>query len=118
MQEADDIMTAVQAVVEHVTAEFSAAAGAAGAGAGAPGRWAGVDADARLRLAQRIRDEVNRLGDVFERVRATVQAVPGGDVTPDALDAALEAERAELARLQAARAALQAVLDRVAPGGR
>lgn len=107
MDEADDLVVAVQSILEHVQAEFGAAGDAADDGAG---RWVGVDADARLRLARRIRDEVNRLAAVFGRVRATIDAVPGGRLTAAELDAALAAERAELMRLEATKASVDALL--------
>lgn len=99
-------MSAVQAILEHVTAEFSAADTG-------DGRWAGVDADSRLRLARRIRDEVNRLTEVFERVRSNILSVPGGDLTPDDLENALNLERRELQRLTATRASLEDMLRRL-----
>jgi hypothetical protein len=53
MDAADDIMVAVQAIFELVQREFMTAA------EGMPdGRWAGLDPDARARIARHAREEV------------------------------------------------------------
>lgn len=110
MNEADAIMSSIQAVMEHVSAEFSQADVAGG-------HWAGVDTDARLRLARRIREEVNRLTEVFERVRATIAAAPGGDLASDELERRIAQQQRELAQLTAADAALQAACEGAARPG-
>lgn len=110
MNEADAIMSSIQAVMEHVSAEFSQADVQGG-------RWAGVDTDARLRLARRIREEVNRLTEVFERVRGTIAAAPGGDLASDELERRIAAQQRELARLTAADAALQSACESASAAG-
>ena len=109
MNEADDIMVAIQAIMEHVQTEFSSANGDGGS-------WVGVDADARLRLTRRIRDEVNRLANVFERVRHNIDAVPGGRISGLELDLALEKEKKELEIIRATQRELEALLGNLLKG--
>ena len=118
--DADDTMAAIQSILEAAQSEFSAAStpsSSIGAGGAGPARWAGVDADARLRLSRRVREEVNRLREVFVRVRGAIDAVPGGDMTEAELDAAMRAEERELARVQTAQQALAALLRAHGGGG-
>jgi hypothetical protein len=73
MDEADSIMSAVQAIFELVQEEFtkagagleggvgSGAAAGSGAASGVRGRWAGLDADAKRRIDVKARDEVRRV---------------------------------------------------------
>ena len=104
-------MSSIQSLLDIAQAEFAGAEGDGG------GRWVGLDADARLRLSRRVREEVLRLGDVFARVRADIDAVPGGGVPPEELLAALAAEARELARLQGAQRSLEALLAGRGVGG-
>ena len=110
MAEADDIMAAIQAILEVAQGEFSSVLVEAGGGMGGMPRWGGVDADARLRISRRVRDEVNRLREAFVRVRAAIDAVPGGDMTPAELEAAMCGEQRELERVLTVKAKLEMIL--------
>lgn len=101
MEEADDIATSVQSIFELVQVEFAQAAATMD-----PGKWTGLDADARARLTKHCREEVNKLRDVFLRVQATIDAVPGCDRTASEIDE----EAAELEALRAREAATNALL--------
>ena len=110
--EMDSIVTSVQALVEVVQAEFGAAAGEM-----PDGRWLGLDTDARDRVTRKAREEARRLQTAFDRVQAAIDALPAGDVGPDALARLVADRAAERERLVAAAARLRVALLPAAGGG-
>jgi uncharacterized small protein (DUF1192 family) len=104
-QATDDILAAVQAIIEMAQADFVAAAAGMDAG-----RWHGLDADTRGRLSRKAREEVKRLTALFACIRAEIDATPGAALSPAELERRIAERRAELERLQATERALDAML--------
>lgn len=89
------IINHVQAILDVTTTEFTAAAAAA-----TDGKWTGLGADARQRLAQKSREEVHALQAAFARVRARMDADKGQGMSAAELEAAIAAAEAEATRLE------------------
>lgn len=109
-EEEDDafvIVQHVQAILETVTAEFAAARATM-----TDGRWSGLDAEARKRVATRTREEVSQVQLAFERARVKLEGFKGKDASKQELHRALVAEAAEAERLEA----MLARLETGAPG--
>ena len=111
MDESDAIISAVQAFVEMVQAEFTAAAASM-----LQGTWHGLDADARARVSRKAREEAKRLTAVLDRVQAGIDAAPGCALSGADVARRLEMERARAAALEAAAGRLTAALA-AAQGG-
>lgn len=106
MEEADEIVGAVTSIFDVVTREFtSAAAGME------PGRWIGLDADGRARLAIESRSQVDKLTALFDRVQCAIDAVPQGERTAAELAAAEAAIRADTAARRTTNDALAALVQ-------
>lgn len=106
MEEADEIVGAVTSIFDVVTREFTAAAAGM-----EPGRWIGLDADGRARLALESHSQVDKLTAVFDRVQCAIDAVPHGERTAAELAAAEAAVRADVAARRATNDALAALVE-------
>jgi len=104
MDEASEIVEAVQVIFDVVSREFIAAAPSMEAG-----RWTGLDADARARLAQESHKQVERLALLFEAAQQRIDAVDRVGTTPRELEAA----KATAGELLAQRRELNARLERL-----
>ncbi len=95
MEEVDHIMASVQAIFELVQGELGTAAETM-----TDGRWTGLSADARMILATKAREEVNKLKPIFDRVKQSLDTLPGCQLTPSELEARIEAKKLQLANLK------------------
>lgn len=105
MEEADEIVGAVTSIFDVVTREFTGAASGM-----EPGRWIGLDADGRARLAIESRSQVDKLTALFDSVQCAIDAVPQGERTAAELAAAEAAIRADTAERRATNDALAALV--------
>ena len=101
----DDVVSAVQSLVEVVQAEFIAACHDMG-----EGRWHGLGADARARVTRKAREEVKRLTSALDRVQSHIDALPDGDLSPADLAAGVAALEDEERRMRNAAAVLRAAV--------
>lgn len=106
MEEADDIMVSIGAIFEVVQEQFLAAAEGMHQGLppGAPVRWTGLEGDARADTTRRLREEVNRLKAVFDRIAASIDASPAASLRPEEVEAEKARLRGVLAGLSQAKA--------------
>ena len=101
MEEADDIMVSIGAIFELVQEKFAEAAEGMHKGLppGAPVRWTGLEGDVRADTSRRLREEVNQLKAVFDRIQGSIDASPAASLRPEEIEA-------ETARLKAVVAGL------------
>ena len=102
----NEIVETVQNIFEIVTREFSAAAAGM-----QPGRWVGLDADGRARLAGESRAQMDRLKAIFDRVQCAIDSTACGDSTAAEVDAATAHVRASLAQRRAVNEKLRGLLQ-------